>query len=159
MDGRLDRDVEQDHRHPEDGLDDVVLRRPRRDSQQVRSITHAPEPELLFEALKELGDIASRVTEPRQIAWIDTGEPKLAEGRCQSTWKAGEPGHRGEVAEGCFLDRLEAYPCGNRLRAERRGRRHAEPRHLRGGKAHGELRETRAVQPEGRGSRRRDLPG
>jgi len=49
--------------------------------------------------------------------------------------------------------------AGDRLRAERRGRRHAKPCHLLGGKAHGKLREACAVQPEGRPSGRRHPPG
>src|SRR5206468_10223671 len=55
----------------------------------------------------------------------------LAKRRRERSAKAGKPRNRREVGERLLPQRLEAHPRGDRLCAERRGRRHAKPRQLR----------------------------
>ena len=131
----------------------------RRDGQERGAVGDLRPLELLFEAPGQLRDVARRAIERLERAGGDAAEPQLTERCRECPGKAGEPRDGREVGERPLPQRLEADPRGDRLGAERRGRRHAEPGHLRGGKAHGQLGEARAVQPEGRASRQRDPSG
>ena len=158
--GAGDRHVEQDHRHRAAA---GRGRPPRRRAPRWPGAPRDRRPSPPRAAPRSAGPAPRRRAPGHRASSSAPGatraEPQLAERRRERPRKAGEPRDRREVRQRPLAQRLEAHPRGDRLRAERRGRRHAEPRHLRGGKARGELREARAVQAEGRSSRRRDLAG